>query len=442
MNTATIQRQESASEAERDLVLSLANVPAELPETRDRLRVNDFHTACWMFVYGAMLRLHDLRQPIDAAGIHEQLRQSGELSDVPKDVLIDLAQGVGGTMVASYVDRVLSLSLLRGLTHAVAATVSEIEDQHRSGSPEELLANAQARLDALANRVAGSASVPIDEAVGRAFTDLDARMAGTKRAGVPTGYPQLDDELGGGFQEGHLVIAGARPSVGKTSWALNVSCNICSAGGAVLFVSLEQPEQDLTNRILAKEGKVNGQNIRAGKINQDEVRRLSEAGDAVRPWRWRLQINDRPGQTAAQIATAARRAKRKVQRLDLIVVDYLQLVAPENTRANRNEQVGHTTRRLRDMARELNVPVLLLCQLNRAAEECEVPRLHHLRDSGEIEQHSDLVAFLHRVEPRQPGRADVIDLHIAKQRNGPLGAVRFEHEGSTFTFIEANGIPI
>jgi replicative DNA helicase len=438
MTTATVQRQQSAALAERELILSLFANPGEVPEVRDQVREDDFHCAAYQRAYAAALRLFDRRQPIDAAGLLEELRSSGDLEDVPKDLFIDIAQRHGGTMVQVYAERVLSLSLSRGLAHAIEETAAEIENP--TGPPDELLDRAQARLDRLAARSSGAAAVPVDEVANQVLNDIDARRRGERAAGLASGFARLDEDLGGGFPLGHLITMGARPSVGKTAFALNIARNVCHRGGAVLFVSLEQPRKELTERMYASEANVNGQRIRTGKLDRDEQKRISQAADVVRPWGWRFQINDQPGLTAAQIASAARRARRKAKALDLIIVDYLQLVGSDNPKANRNEQVGASTRRLRDMARELGVPVLLLCQLSRAAEETEVPRLHHLRDSGEIEQHSDVVLFLHRAQAREPGRADIIDLHVAKQRNGPLSAIRFEHTAWTFTFAE-DGIP-
>lgn len=434
MNTTVINRQQSAKLAERDLLLSLFTNPAELAEVRDTLRPDDFHVAAYQFVFESTLRLYDRREPIDAAGVHEDLRSRGVLDEVPRDLFIDLAERRGGVCVQIYADRVLALSLSRGLEHAVGEMQSDLESP--TGPPEEMLDRALERLDKLASRRTGSASVPIAEAVNRFLEELDARRAGKRTSGVPSGFRALDEALCGGLAIGQMTILGARPSVGKTAFALNVARNVCARGGAVYFASLEQRELEVAERVMAGESRVSGKQLRQGTISYQEGQSVSRAADPVRDWRFML--TDRGGQTAAQIAAGARQAKRRMKGLDLIVVDYLNLVRPENAKVTRNEQTGASALRLREMGRELNAPVLCLCQLNRMATDGEVPSLHHLRDSGEIEQVADVVMFLHRTAPMQFGKADLLELHIAKQRNGPLDEIPLEHECQTYTFKETN----
>jgi replicative DNA helicase len=205
----------------------------------------------------------------------------------------------------------------------------------------------------------------------------------------------------------------------------------------VLVVSLEQPRRELTERLTAAASGVDGRLLRSGRFGHDEAKRVAAAADRLRGWR--LRVNDFATQTAGQIAAGARRARRDLKGLDLIVVDYLDLVAADNPKANRNEQTGASCRRLREMARELAVPVVCCCQLNRdAAGENELPKLHHLRNSGEIEQHADAVLFLHRSGAWQPGRPDRVELHVAKQRNGPKASLQLDHRSELYTFEEAS----
>lgn len=426
----------AARSTERALLGTLLRCPAEVPEVRDLVRPEDFAWDPHQRLYRAICRLDDQRRPVDLVTVCEALRTAGD-GEVSEVFVADLAaHGGTGPMATAYADQVLALATERGLEHAAQDTLRDLE--RPTGPPAELLERAQARLDRLAARGPGAASVSAAEAVAEFLDDLDARQQGRRVAGRPTGFPGLDEDLCGGLPVGQTTVLGARPSVGKTSFALQVARNVCHRGGAVLFVSLEQRRLELMQRVHAAEARVSAQRIR-GRLDPEDVGPLRGAAGRVSDWP--LRVNDTPSLTAAQIAAGARRDRRRLGRLDLVVVDYLQLVQPEDTRANRNEQVAQTTRRLRQMGRDLDVPVLLLCQLNRAGAETEVPMLHHLRDSGEIEAVADVVVFLHRAQPRDPGRPDRIDAIIAKQRNGPLSVRKYDHEAWVFTFAETDGIP-
>lgn len=427
----TAGRSDAARRAEAALLGTLLRCPDQIPEVRDQVGEEDFHHDAHQRVYRAVLGLHDRRAPVDLVTVAGALREAGQMPDTGEGMLCELWAG-GGANAGHYADMVLGLALERGLAYAAAETAAEVE--HPTGPAAELLERAQARLDRLAGRVGGTAAVPIADVVNETLDEIDARQRGERSAGRPTGFPALDGATSGGLPIGGLTVVGARPSVGKTSFALNVVRHVCEAGGVVLFVSLEQPRRELTERLLAMVSGVPVGPLRTGRLSQDQVGRVNAAADHVRGWR--LHVNDTAHLTAPQIAAGARRTRRKAKGLSLIAVDYLGLVAPDNPKANRTEQVGAACRRLREMGRELGVPILLLCQLSRQAEESEVPRLHHLRESGEIEQHAEIVAFLHRAAAREPGRPDQIDLIIAKQRQGPLDVVGLDHDSQFFRFSE------
>lgn len=431
------RRIDAARKVEADLLGRLIRHPAGLPDVRDRVRLDDFHHDAHQRVYQSLLRLADRGLVIDLVGVCEDLRTAGDFREGGLDSVFvaELYTNAGTEAgIEAAADRIVGLSLERGLSVAGAEIVRDAEDP--TGPAEEMLGRACARLDKLAQRVGGTASVGIAEAVNDLLAEIDARARGERTSGLPSGFGMLDDVLCGGWAIGGLTIVAARPSVGKTSFVLNVTRNVCEAGGAAYFVSLEQHRRELTERLTAAVGGVDGRLIRSGKVGPAEVGRIATAADAIRSWR--LRVNDHPTQTAGQVAAGARRAKRDARGLDLIVVDYLDLVQPDNPKVNRNEQVGASCRRLREMARELGVPVLCCCQLNRdAAGENEVPKLHHLRNSGEIEQHADAVIFLHRAGVWTPGQPDRVDVHVAKQRNGPRASVPMEHRSEVYTFREA-----
>ncbi len=419
--------------AERALLGFMSRYPSKADEIFDAVCAEDLYFDPNRKIFDVLRSLHSRQQPLEPTAIVQELRDRKQLEDVGGEVYIAEMTDNATASPEFYVDVIRQKALRRGMIHAAVDVANESYDE--SSSADELLDRAQAMFVQLAARGSGLEATPIVDMVNRSLETIDARIRGERAPGLATGFSELDEALGGGLLRGGMTILAARPSVGKTTLAMQVARNACEAGQRVLFVSLEQPEQELSERFLSCVARVPGTNLRRGRIRSVDAERLSSAADSIR--HWRLHVNDRPAQTAREIATCARMTKRKTGGLDLIAVDYLGLVEPENRKLNRNEQTGASARRLRDMARELNVPVLLCCQLNRdAADEKNAPRLHHLRDSGEIEQVADAVLILHR-KARGTEGSDSIELHVAKQRNGPLALIEFSHETATYTFREA-----
>jgi replicative DNA helicase len=251
--------------------------------------------------------------------------------------------------------------------------------------------------------------------------------------GIGTGLIDLDPILTG-LHDGELTIIAARPSCGKTSLGLSILSHACGARRLpALFVSLEQHRQELCERLLACYAEINSQDIRKGTIQGLEIDRVLSAKASMSSWS--LFIHDAP-QNLQRIAAIARRLKRR-HGLRMIVIDYLQLLEPENSKSPRQEQVASMSRRMKLLARELNIPVVCMAQLNREVEgrTDHKPRLADLRESGAIEQDADVVMFLHRpdyyAETDRPGQ---VDIHVAKNRNGPTGmaTVYFRREFARF----------
>jgi replicative DNA helicase len=265
-----------------------------------------------------------------------------------------------------------------------------------------------------------------------AWDRLEARMEGKHTAsGVDCGFARLDEQTGG-LHPGELIILAARPSMGKTAFALNVAENVAVQQKApVLFVSLEMSSLELADRLLCSMARVNGHRMRNGTLTPQDRDRLAEKSSALS--QSPFFVDDSPSRTMTEIAAAARRIIRRHGNLGLIVIDYLQLIDPDNPRDPRQEQVARIARRLKGMARELKVPVMCLAQLNRQTEagKDNIPRLSHLRESGAIEQDADVVMFVHREEYYQRGEAKdqyagQAQIIVAKQRNGPVGDVDLE----------------
>ncbi|HID22054.1 MAG TPA: replicative DNA helicase, partial [Planctomycetaceae bacterium] len=272
----------------------------------------------------------------------------------------------------------------------------------------------------------------VSEVLPLAFDRLHFRSehSGQSLTGVPTGFIELD-ELTCGLQNSELVIIAARPSVGKTALALNIAQYVAvEENKGVLIVSLEQSKVELAERLLCSLARFDGHKLRSGRVSSKDIRHLMDTAERLRPAP--LFVDDTPGRNMLQIAATARRLKMRND-IRLVIVDYLQLIDADNPRDSRQEQIAQISRRLKLLARELQVPVLALSQLNRASElrEDRRPRLADLRESGAIEQDADVVMLLHRTQADQDQSqeqgqraAEVIEVIVAKQRNGPIGKVK------------------
>jgi replicative DNA helicase len=262
---------------------------------------------------------------------------------------------------------------------------------------------------------------------------------------VDCGFKGLDALLGG-FHASELIIIAARPSMGKTAFALNIAENvILKSQRPVLFISLEMAAIELTERLLCSVSKVSSHRLRNGSLSKEDRQKLIRIASEIN--RAKLFIDDSPSQTISEIAAAARRVKRQQKDLALVVVDYLQLIEPDNSSDPRQEQVARIARRMKGLAKELKVPVVCLAQLNRQAEDSRDhrPKLSHLRESGAIEQDADVVMFVHRkgyYRGSEEGGDSDEDRNkalivVAKQRNGPIDDVEMTWIGEYTRFEDA-----
>lgn len=307
-----------------------------------------------------------------------------------------------------------------------------------TGRSAKAIDDAPAALERIAKRIAdiqtASAKgepVRLAEALDGSLRELDARLSGGRAMGVQTGFEHLDRLLAG-LRAGQFVVLAARPGVGKSALAANIAANVCgAAAGSVLLSSLEMSETELTERLLSSYSGVSHYRMREGTISSAERRELTESAAAMSGWR--LRIDARPTQRVSEIVAQARRQQLR-EGLDLVVIDYLQLIEPDNRREPRQEQVAMISRSLKAAAKSLGVPVLCLAQLNRAADTGEEPRLSHLRESGAIEQDADVVMFIHRAEQAGMKESDAATLIVAKQRSGPTGRIDLAWNKSTVTF--------
>jgi replicative DNA helicase len=412
-------------DAERTVLGGILRNNDCLPDVVRKLRSEHFYHGNHQKIYSAIVSMYDQGKPIDAVSLAEELARRKQLKEVGGAPL--LLELFNETLTAAHVMHHAEIVFEKYVMRNLIATSTELlrDAYTNTVSADELLADAEKRVFSLLQDRSGREANPIDRVLNDVLTRISARQGGKLLGGVPSGFRDLD-EMTNGWQRSELIILAARPAVGKTSFALNmVDHAAVVARVPTLMVSLEMSEMELAERMLCSRGRVNSHFVRRGRASKEDIGKLvvahGELGEAP------IFIDDTPGQTMLRIAATARRIKLR-HNLGLVVIDYLQLIEADDKRASRVEQIGTISRRLKTLARELNVPVIALSQLNRAVESREGhrPRMADLRESGSIEQDADVVALLHREDAFDPesenkGQAELI---LAKQRNGPVGDIK------------------
>jgi len=433
-----LDRQPPANlEAERNILGSILLLPEACDDVALIVRPEDFYDDAHQKIYRHLLDLHESGQRIDVTLLIERLKTAGEFDVIGGAAMIaELAQSVPTAANAEYYAKIVNdKAVLRNLILTSTEIVRDAYEQ--ADSSRNLLNQAEERIFAIRDeRDTGTVS-DIKDVLMDAFEQIDARMEHGGATGVSTGFSDLD-QLTGGLHPAEMVIIAGRPSMGKTALAANIAEYVAvEANEPTLFVSLEMARLELVQRIMCSAGEISGEKFRSGYLSSDDHQKLIEV--SAKLGKSPMFIDDSPSRTVTEIAATARRIKRK-HKLSLIVIDYLQLIQPDNPSDPRQEQVAKMARRLKVIARELEVPLICLAQLNRQAEMTKDnrPKLSHLRESGAIEQDADVVMMVHREEyylsaqERQAikdqgnpngilGEAEVI---VAKQRNGPTGDVK------------------
>ena len=390
------------------------------------LKVEHFWRDAHQTIYRAICELYGAGKPIDALLLDEELKQRGESDRVGGlEVISELVNRVPHAANAKYHAGIVRE---KAISREVIAGAREIIEQGYSNTvtADALLENAEKKIFAIAEDKMVGETVQLSDILTQAMDRIELR-ATDKHAttGVASGYYELD-EMTCGFQPGQLVILAARPSMGKTAFALNICEQVAvDQKVGVLFVSLEMGQGELAERMLTARSRVDFDKIRKGHLGFREMKMLGEGFDALNTAP--IWIDDTPARNMLQVTANARRLKMRAN-LGLIILDYIQLVDSEGDgRESRQEQIAKVSRRLKTLARELSVPVIALSQLNRNVENREDrrPRLADLRESGAIEQDADIVLMLHRPDyydaNDQPGIAECL---IHKNRNGATGSVK------------------
>jgi replicative DNA helicase len=424
-NSEILDRQPPCNlEAERGVLGSILLLPTVCDDVALILRPEDFYDDAHRTLYVHMRAMNDEGRRIDTTLLVERLRSSGDFEMVGGAAyLAEVLQSVPTAANATYYAEIVKdKATLRSLIHTSTEILRDAYDE--SVDAREMLGHAEERIFGILDSRGTGQVATIYEIMQEALTRIDARMRHDHAiGGIATGFDDFDMAVGG-LHDSELIVLAARPSMGKTALALNIAEQVAVNDRlTTLLVSLEMSRIELADRLLCARARVNGQSLRNGTVTTDDRRRLVEKSAELS--QAPLFIDDTPSRNMSEIAAVARRLKRK-QDLRLVIIDYLQLVEPDNPKDPRQEQVAKIARRLKGLARELRLPVLCLAQLNRQAEVTRdnKPRLSHLRESGAIEQDADVVMFIHREEyyrsdPDEKRELERdADLMVAKHRNG------------------------
>lgn len=405
----------------------------------DRLREDDFYRHEHRLIYRAMARLAHQTKPIDALTVAEALRELQELDQIGGDVyLFELTNNTpSAANIAAYADIVRERSVLRQMITAA----NDIADNafHAQGrSITELLDIAERKVFSISEHGSGKGgAVNIRDYLTKTMARIDTLFhSNNPITGVPTGYHDLDD-MTSGLQPSDLIIVAGRPSMGKTTLAMNIAEHVAiKSRSPVLIFSMEMPGESIVMRLLSSLCRIDQIRIRTGKLTEEDWPRISSTvsmlSDAP------IFIDDTPGLSPADMRARARRVTKDNGQLGLIVVDYLQLMQVAGHSENRTAEISEISRSLKSLAKELKVPVIALSQLNRGLEQRadKRPVMSDLRESGAIEQDADLILFIYRDEVYNENSPDkgVAEIIIAKQRNGPIGKCRLTFLGQFTCF--------
>jgi replicative DNA helicase len=432
-------------ESERALLGALLLKPDVIHDVSDIIRPDSFYAEKHRHIFGTMRELAERGEPIDQLSLSERLQNQGLLEHSGgRSYLAELAGSAPSPgNYSHYADLVSRKHVMRSLIDAAANITESAYDDARETM--EVLDEAEKSIYAIGDSSASHAFTAIGDKLHEAWDRIEAlsKKEGGIR-GVPSGFPALDNLLSG-FHPSDLVIIAARPSIGKTSLALDIARNAAVRHNVPVGIfSLEMSSEQLIDRMLAAESFVNSWKLRTGQVKEaEDFGRIRDALESLS--KAPIFIDDKPGNNILAMRAVARRLKRECG-IGLIIVDYLQLMSPTNTKASDSmvQQVTEISRSLKNLARELKVPVIALSQLSRAVEQRGgKPRLSDLRDSGSIEQDADVVMFIHREDKRNPesDRPGIAEILIEKHRNGPTGKTElyFDEKRATFQPIDTAG---
>ena len=447
-NLASVALPQS-DDAERSVLGAILVDNQHLAEVGDLLGVEDFHRAAHQTIFQSMVDMDSAGKPIDVLTLAEELKEAGALEAVGGPLYVSqLMDGIPRLLnVKHYAGIIRNHSIRRQLVHTANEVLTEASSG--DGDVEQVLDRAEQGILAIGQKRNASSFTTIQELLSESLDLIEERQKSDSHlTGVPSGFDDFDD-LTSGMQRGDLIIIAARPSMGKTALALTAAQNAAVRHGAKVAVfSLEMASVQLALRMLFSEARVDMQRMRRGNLSDHHWNKLIKAYKRLDTAP--IFLDDSTAPTVTAMRSRARRLKAE-RGLDMIIVDYLQLVGSSGRSENRQQEISAISRSLKGMARELDVPVVALSQLSRAPDQRtgdHRPLLSDLRESGSIEQDADVVAFIFREEVylrregKEPGdKEGIAELIVAKQRNGPVDTAKlaFIKEWARFENLERGG---
>ncbi|WP_117168008.1 replicative DNA helicase [Paraliobacillus sediminis] len=414
-------------EAEQAILGAIFLEPESMSSATELLIPSDFYRASHQRIFQVMMQLTDKGEPIDLVTVTTALSNAKLLDEIGGvSYLSDLANAVPTAANIGYYNKIVEeKALLRRLIRTATDIVTD--GFSKEDEVDEVLSEAEKNILEVSNRKNASAFKNIKDVLIDVYDNIEQlHHNDADVTGVPTGFRDLD-KITSGFQRNDLIIVAARPSVGKTAFALNIAQNVAiKTDENVAIFSLEMGAEQLVNRMLCAEGNIDAQRLRTGSLEPEDWGKLTMAMGSLS--NAGIFIDDTPGIRVNEIRSKCRRLKQE-HGLGMILIDYMQLIqgSASNAKENRQQEVSEISRSLKGLARELNVPLVALSQLSRGVEQRQDkrPMMSDLRESGSIEQDADIVGFLYRDDyyDQESEKQNIIEIIISKQRNGPVGTV-------------------
>ena len=431
------------TDAEASLLGAILIDADAIVKIADHITADDFFDTKHQRIYQAITQLYEKRSPIDVLTLADQLKNSGYLDLVGgPSYLTELTNFVPTAAHAEQYAEIIAGKAIRRRMMAAAQDIA-VTSGDESRNIREIIEEAETKLFNVSQQQVGQNVISLEAILAESFERLDdLHKDKQKIRGIPTGFKDMDNMLAG-LQRSDLFILAARPSMGKTAFALNLAHNVAvRSKEPVLLFSLEMSKEQLVDRLLSMESGVDAWALRTGNLNDADFEKIGQAMGTLSEAP--IFIDDTPGITVSDLRTKARREAHQ-RPLGLIIVDYLQLMSGGGRyadQANRVQEISEISRGLKGVARELNVPLIALSQLSRSVESRnpQIPQLADLRESGSIEQDADVVAFIYREEYYNPetDRKKLTDILIKKHRNGPTGGIElyFDNEKQRFRSLD------
>ena len=431
-------------EAERSVLAAILLNDENITLVADILKPTDFYNKHHQAIYQAMLELAQANRKIDLVVLQDALEKKGVFSQIGGiEYLMELQEDIPSIgLIVQHARIVKDKGVLRELINSAAQIISTCYDQNVEGI-EGVLDAAEKQIFQISNKLAAPTFVQLDILLKKTFQNLaKIKTSHEGVTGIPSGFMAFD-QMTSGMQRGDLLILAARPSMGKTALALNIAINAWHHGHAVGIFSLEMSSEQLVLRMLSTEAQIPHQKIRNASVSSEEWIELTNT--AAQLAEAKIYIDDSPSLNIMELRAKARKLKAQAN-IELLVIDYLQLINSYQHHENRTQEISAISRALKALAKELDIPVLALSQLSRSLESRmdKRPMLSDLRESGAIEQDGDVIFFIYRDVVYNPDteQPDVAEVIVGKQRNGPTGAFQARFRGEVSCFYDMKNEPM